>query len=530
MSANAGAPTPEIPGVELTGVIGSGGSGIVYLGRQTAFGRDVAVKVTSRGSAPDESTRRWEREVAAIGRLSNHPNIVPVFDAGITAGGSPYLVMPYVPQGTLGDRLRDEGPMPAEEVATIGGKLAGTLATVHAAGVLHRDVKPENVLWSPHGEPQLTDFGIARLQDITTTMAGGLHATIAYAAPEILAGEPATEVADVYGLGATLYACVTGASPHPTSGGESVAALVAKVIEQGPPLLTGTDVPAPLAAVIDRAMSRAPSDRQASADELRRDLEHARSAILAGPSDTTEHPTAVDATRVHAAVAPPPDPPTARQHVSVPAPAPTPPPPPAREPARRDAAPAGGGGGTANRGLWAVALVVVVLFVGLLALALTRDDDPDDSAVDASDEPATETTDPEAATTDPTTTEAPSTTTTEAPTTTEAARGNEGGGEDEPSSGDISGAAVRYIRTLDRGELEEAWALTSSRFQANQDRDQWEGFWGSYEDITIVGDPRADAESGTVVVPLSLDGQREDYTVELVRQGRRWLVDGPVGR
>jgi hypothetical protein len=526
MSANAGAPAPEIPGVELTGVIGSGGSGIVYLGRQTAFGRDVAVKVTSRGAAPDESTRRWEREVAAIGRLSNHPNIVPVFDAGITAGGSPYIVMPYVPQGTLGDRLRDEGPMPPEEVATIGAKLAGTLATVHAAGVLHRDVKPENVLWSPHGEPQLTDFGIARLQDITTTMAGGLHATIAYAAPEILAGKAATEGADVYGLGATLYACVTGGSPHPTGGGESVAALVAKVIEQGPPPLTGTDVPAPLAAVIDRAMSREPSDRQVSADELRRELEQARTAILAGPPDTAEHPTGVDDTRVQAAVAPPLDPPTSRQHVSVPAPAPTPP--PAREPVR-EAVPAGAGGGTGNRGLWVVALVVVVLFVGLLALALTRDDDPDDSAVDASDEPATETTDTAAATTDPTTTEAPSTTTTEAATTTEPAQGDRDGG-DESSSGDISDAAVRYIRTLDRGELEEAWALTSARFQANQDRDQWEGFWGSYDDISIVGDPRADADSGTVVVPLSLDGQREDYAVELVRQGGRWLVDGPVGR
>ena len=521
MSANAGAPAPEIPGVELTGVIGSGGSGFVYLGRQTAFGRDVAVKVTSRGSAPDESTRRWEREVAAIGRLSNHPNIVPVFDAGITADGSPYLVMPYVPQGTLGDRLRDEGPMPAEEVATIGAKLAGTLATVHAAGVLHRDVKPENVLWSPHGEPQLTDFGIARLQDITTTMAGGLHATIAYAAPEILAGKPASEAADVYGLGATLYACVTGASPHPTGGGESVAALVAKVIEQGPPPLTATDVPAPLAAVIDRSMSREPTDRQASADELRRELDQARSAVLAGPPPTADHLTAADATRVQAAAIPPVEPPTSPQRVSVPAPAPPPP----REPAP-ESAPAGNGGAPGNRGLWVVALVVIVLFVGLLALALTRDDDPDDSAVDATDAPTTETTGP--STTEPTTTEAPTTTTTAAPTTTEAPRGNGNADDDAPSSGDISDAAVRYIRTLDRGELDAAWALTSPRFQANQDRDQWEGFWSSYDAIEIVGEPRV-GDSGTVIVPLSLDGQREDYRMDLVRQGGDWLVDGPVG-
>lgn len=89
--------------------------------------------------AGDETVARWEREVAAIGRLSNHPNIVPAFDAGITDPGALYLVMAYLPEGTLGDRLRQEGPLNPEEVAAIGAKPAGTLATVHAAGVLHRE-------------------------------------------------------------------------------------------------------------------------------------------------------------------------------------------------------------------------------------------------------------------------------------------------------------------------------------------------------------------------------------------------------
>src|SRR3546814_11691352 len=115
MSSGTNAPAPEIAGVDLVEVIGSGGSGVVYRGRQAAFGRDVAVKV-ARNVDDGAPVARWEREVAAVGRLSNHPNIVPVFDAGITADGSPYLVMPHVPEGSLGDRLRLHGPMPPAEV------------------------------------------------------------------------------------------------------------------------------------------------------------------------------------------------------------------------------------------------------------------------------------------------------------------------------------------------------------------------------------------------------------------------------
>jgi hypothetical protein len=89
---------------------------------------------------------------------------------------------------------------------------------------------------------------------------------------------------------------------------------------------------------------------------------------------------------------------------------------------------------------------------------------------------------------------------------------------------------VNYIETLDRGDLDEAWSLTTSRFQSQQDREQWESFWGGYDEIAIVGDPQSDADAGTVVVPLSLDGQREDYRLDVVEQGGSWLIDGPVGR
>ena len=533
MSRNTNAPAPEIPGVELGGVIGSGGSGVVYLGRQTAFGRDVAVKVASRGEASDESTLRWEREVAAIGRLSNHPNIVPVFDAGITEAGWPYLVMPYVPGGTLGDRIRDEGRMDPEEVASIGAKLAGTLATVHRAGVLHRDVKPDNVLWSPHGEPQLTDFGIARLRDLTTTLNGGLHATIAYAPPELLVGEPASEASDVYGLGATLYACLTGSAPHPTGGGESVAALVAKVLEEAPAPLSSTDVPRALAEVIDRSMARRPGERQSSATELRDDLEAAGIALAAPPDEPPAPPPipdgSGDATAVVPAVDGPEDRPTAPQRrISVPA--------PVVGPAPRRAAPAPAATPdrpTRNTALWATMAGVLVLFLGLLAFGLTRgsDDDPETAAAVDTTEPE-ETASSEPPSTEPTTTEAPArpAETTAPPATTASDDDDDASDSDEGSSGSIGDAALVYIRTLDRGELDEAWSLATSRFQNAQDRQQWERFWGGFDDISVIGDLRIDEADGTVVLPLSLDGQREDYRLELVRQGGSWLVDGPVGR
>jgi len=514
---------PEIPGVELDEVIGTGGSGIVYRGRQVAFDRPVAVKVAAADGSDGTMRRAWEREVAAVGRLSNHPNVVPVFDAGVSDAGAAYLVMALVPGGTLGDRLRRDGPLEPAEVAEVGIKLAGALAAVHAAGVLHRDIKPDNVLWSPHGEPQLSDFGIARLADRTATLNTSVRATVSYAAPEVLAGGEATEATDVYGLGATLYACLTGHPPHPGEPGEHLAAAVARALEQDPAPLADAGIPAGLAAVVEQAISRDPARRQLDAARLRHDLERAAADLHGhdGPAPTAVVPPAT-ATAVAPAAAPAVDEVATRPHAVVPAPARRPDP-PAHGDVDRRAVPAGRGGG---RTLWLAVLAVVALAVGLLVLQSMSDDDGDgDVATDTTTTTAAPTTEA----TEAPTTEAP---TTAAPTTTEAPVATVGEEEPEPeepeeAAGDPGEVAVTYLRTLDADDLEEAWAMTSSRFQAQQDREQWEGFWRGH-DVEIVGDPRVDG--GTVVVPITYDGQREDYRLDLVRQGGRWLIDGPVGR
>lgn len=506
---------PAIPGVELTEVIGGGGSGVVYRGRQPTLGRDVAVKVVSSPGAPEEAVDRWQREVSAMGRLSNHPNIVAVYSGGVTESGRPYLVMPYVPSGTLADRLRSQGPLTPDEAASIGIKLAGALEVAHRAGILHRDLKPANVLMSPYGEPQLADFGIARLADASTTAAGTVHATIPYAAPEVLDGTTASETADVYGLGATLHACLTGAAPFAAKEDETLVALVTRVSRKDPPSLREVGVPAVLAEVIERAMAKDPADRQPSATALRAELEEASRSLDPGATSVfAAAPTVADP-----AVGAGADDPLAERTAVVPvsAAAGSSAPPPHR-PAPADR--------SANRGFWVAAGLVVAIVGAMVALAIVNDDDDQPAVAEAPTSSETTQTPEETSPTTQarTTTQAP--TTTEAPTTTQAPATNAA----PPASGGLAAAATAYFDALDRGDFEGAWSMTSPRFQDAQDRSSWQGFWGGFDSIDVVGDLRVNRGQQTVVVPLSLDGQREDYTLEFTDgEDGSVLVDGPVG-
>src|SRR6185295_13493057 len=159
-----------------------------------------------------------------MGRLSGHPHIVTIFQVGTTARGRPYIVMPCHDKGSLEALIRRHGPMDWSETLRIGVKLAGALEAAHRLGILHRDVKPGNILLTDYGEPALSDFGIARIAGGFETTAGVVTGSPAVTAPEVVTGEPPSAAADVYGLGATLFAAVTGHAAFERRSGEQVVA------------------------------------------------------------------------------------------------------------------------------------------------------------------------------------------------------------------------------------------------------------------------------------------------------------------
>lgn len=268
----------RLPGLERPERIGAGGFGTVYRAWQPEFSRWVAVKVLSGTLADADEQRRFERERMASGSLSAHPAIATVYAHGVTGEGRPYIVMELLEGGSLADRLRD-GPLDPAEVAEIGVTLAGALAAAHEAGVLHRDVKPENVLFSAYERPVLADFGIARLPGVTTTRSGVITASLAHAPPEVLGGETPDARADVYGLASTLWTAVVGTAPFSRGVDEPIAALVARIATAPPPDAAAHGVPAPLAETLARALAKDPAARPDGARAFGEELQAVQSTL-----------------------------------------------------------------------------------------------------------------------------------------------------------------------------------------------------------------------------------------------------------
>jgi non-specific serine/threonine protein kinase len=252
--------------------IGRGGFGVVYRCAQPSLDRTVAVKVLT-ADMDEENRDRFFREQRAMGRLTGHPNIVNAFHVGTTVGGRPYLVMPYYPRDSLEARVRRVGPLDQSEALHLGVKMAGALETAHRAGILHRDVKPANILLTDYGEPVLTDFGIAHIVGGFQTATGTVTGSPAYTAPEVLSGGSPSAVSDIYGLGATLFCAITGHAAFERRSGEHVVAQFLRITTQPAPDLRTEGIVEDLSAVIERAMSAEPHDRPATAaefgDELR---------------------------------------------------------------------------------------------------------------------------------------------------------------------------------------------------------------------------------------------------------------------
>ncbi|MDI9978923.1 protein kinase [Rhodococcus sp. IEGM 1307] len=265
---------PPSPAAELADAgfddvqeIGRGGFGVVYRCAQEGLDRTVAVKVLTVDL--DEANRaRFFREQRAMGQLTGHPNIVNILQVGATDSGLPYIVMPYHSQDSLEARVRKGGPLPLDQVLRVGVKMAGAVESAHRLGILHRDVKPANILLTDYGEPQLADFGIAHITGGFETATGAVTGSPAYTAPEVLGGDPASPAADVYGLGATLFSALTGHAAFERRSGEQVVAQFLRITTQEVPDLREHGIPDDVSDTIARAMAREPGQRPGAAADF----------------------------------------------------------------------------------------------------------------------------------------------------------------------------------------------------------------------------------------------------------------------
>ncbi len=261
--------------------IGRGAMGIVWRGRDELLDRDVAVKEVQLAShAPPTDAevlyQRTLREARTAARLS-HPSVVKVFDV-VEEDGTPWIVMELVEARSLDQVITEDGPLPPEQAAELGTSLVGALANAHSAGVLHRDVKPSNVLVTTDGRAVLTDFGIATFAgDLGLTQAGMVVGTPGFTAPERIRGDIATPASDLWSLGATLYAAVEGRGPFDRIGGSSV--ISAGVATEDAPRAPSAG---PLGPVIDALLSRDPGTRP-DASTAARLLADAATAARTGP-------------------------------------------------------------------------------------------------------------------------------------------------------------------------------------------------------------------------------------------------------
>jgi serine/threonine-protein kinase len=345
---------------EIVRPIARGGMAEVYLARDLQLDRPVALKVLfPELSADPNFVARFRREAQAAANL-NHPNIVAIYDWG-EEGSTYFIVMEYIEGRTLREVLRSEGPLLPDRAADIAADIAAALAFAHRNGVIHRDVKPGNVLITTSGQVKVTDFGIARAvtdgADEGLTQTGTVMGTATYFSPEQAQGLPIDPRSDVYSLGVVLYEMVTGRPPFV---GDNPVAIAYQHVQETPlaPSRINPNVPPVLEAVIGRALAKSPDARYPSATALRNDLvafREGRAVRAAADVRTGPVPRVVDRTEVQQAYT------TAGRSA-----------PDATVPAARAGTPRGGRTG-AYVGLLAVLLAILGVLLFLLYRQLTGD-------------------------------------------------------------------------------------------------------------------------------------------------------------
>ncbi len=320
--------------------IGRGGMGAVWLARDEVLGRDVAVKrigMMPGGKSP--VLERAEREARLAARL-NHPHVVAVFDL-TSEGDERWLVMEYVDGVTLSDLVRRDGPLTPDQASPMLAQVADALAAAHAAGIVHRDVKPSNILVAADQQVKLSDFGIARAEaDPALTQTGLVTGSPAYLAPEVASGAAATDASDVWSLGATLFHALAGHPPYDV--GDNLMGALYRIVHQEPPRLADAGWLTPL---LESTMTREPEQRWSMAQ--------ARDFLASGSGGTAPQP-------VPTALAAPDDP----EHTRMMAP------PPPEDSLPEPPVPTRG-----RRGPLLVAAAVVLL-LGVIVWAVLRGEDP----------------------------------------------------------------------------------------------------------------------------------------------------------
>ena len=267
---------------ELKNVVGTGGMSSVYCARDTLLERDVALKILHEHfSEDDDYVERFRREARAAAQLS-HPGIVTVIDRG-EEDGRQFIVFEFVDGETLKDLIERGGPMPVRRALELGLEIGRALAFAHQQGLVHRDVKPQNVLLNGDGRAQVTDFGIARTLDaVGHTETGTVLGTSHYIAPEQARGERVDAQTDVYSFGVVLYELLAGEVPY---GGDNFLTVAMRHVNEPVPSLLErrTDCPLRLASLVERCMAKEPAERPASMDEVVGELQSCLSELDGKP-------------------------------------------------------------------------------------------------------------------------------------------------------------------------------------------------------------------------------------------------------
>jgi len=264
---------------ELEELVDHGGMSSVYRGHDRMLERKVALKVLHAHFLDDpEYVERFRREARAVAQLS-HPNIVTVIDRG-SSDGHQFIVFEYIDGENLKQLLERTGPLPVERVIELGIEIADALAFAHAHDLVHRDVKPQNVLIDATGSAKVTDFGIARSLDVDrgVTQTGTVMGTSNYLSPEQAAGAPVTPASDIYSLGVVLYELLTGDVPFR---GDNLVVVAMKHVTEHPPNLLEQrgDVPSRLARAVERALEKSPEQRFPSMDAFANELRRCRDEL-----------------------------------------------------------------------------------------------------------------------------------------------------------------------------------------------------------------------------------------------------------